>query len=255
MKLLFRLSVIFLGVTSLIGGVSLIIYNINIINEINNIEIVNLLNNINIIALIVAIVGITLSVTTLIVIESNGLRKYEKILESVDMSNKSISSLSNLNIPNKDELGNLGGKIKGLVNLITSYDELKKSIIQKQSAMINYLLENYSEPVIIIDYNYDIKQVNSAFNRTFHISKSIGENIFEIINFEDYNLKAVSDSYEKQSEEIYFETINQKFKAILNFKRFINERGLQEYILLFNQVEAGKMNIEDDENSFGSYKE
>ena len=255
MKVLFRLSIIFLGLVSLIGGISLIIYNISLINQIDDGSIIDSLININIITAIVAFIGLFLSISSLIVIEGKGIKKYQQILNSIDLSKKSISSLSNLNLPEEDELGNLGSKIKVLINMVLSFDEIKKNIIQKQSSMMNYIMENFPHPLIILDYSYDITDVNQSFNKKFHISEPIGKNIFEIINFKDYNLKAQSDSYVKQSEEIYFETSNQAFKAMLNFKRFTNEKGYQEYILIFNDVEIDKTVKTNDDDYLDSYKE
>lgn len=248
-RVILRLSLVFFALICLIGGTSFIIFNVYLINNINEVsfEIKNSITITNIVVIIVSFIGLFLSITSILLIEIRGIKAYDKILDNIDLASKSINNLTNINFPKKDELGNLGAKIFSIISVMASFDLIKKGIIQKQISQIDYIIKNYHDAIVMLDHTYTITKVNTNFENTFNISKSVNKSIFELIEFINYNLKAMADSYEKQSVECNIRLADKIYKSFINFKRFINENGVQEYILIFSDVVITHSNLEKED--------
>jgi hypothetical protein len=255
-KIIIRLTLVISILICLIGGISLIIFNLYTLENMNSpdFDLKYSLLILNIIIIIVCSIGLLMSIASLIVIEFKGIKTYDRILEGIELSTKSITNLTNLNFPEEDELGNFGRKVQNLIRIIASFDEMKKTIIKKQSSQLDFIIDN-TTPFIMLDQTYYITKVNESFMNTFHISNPVGKSIYDVLELLDCNLKAMADSYEKQTVDSKIKTENQIFNAIVNFKRFTNENDFFEYIIIFSNVEIVQKKESEDDDKENSFKE
>lgn len=240
-RFLLRLTLTMFLLISLIGGVTLLFFNTNLIDTLEYEQVEGLtaeINTTNIIIVILIIISFGTAITTLIIIETKGLKTYKNISKNLDITDKTLINLKNINLPDEDEFGNLGKRIKNLINTVIKFDEMKKSVIQKTNSQLDFLMDNYPEPLIILDYMFKIKKINNMVTTRFQLNEDITNNkIFEIMEFTGYNFKAMADSYEKQTIDCIVKLSDNEYKAMVNFKRFAGENETQEYILLFSEIE------------------
>lgn len=236
-RVILRITLAFFAIICLIGGCSLIISNLNILSTVELTETKEHLFTTNIIIIIVAVIGLILSTASILLIEIKGLKVYEKIMESVNLADKSINSLSKLSFPANDELGNLGQKIKYIIDVMSSFDELKKQIINRQNFELDFVINNYPQPVVMINHSYDIIKINNVFKDKFGVTNLTTKNIFDYISLIDHNLKAEIDAYEKQNFSTKLIINNEIHNTRVNFKRFYKENGMYDYIIFFNNLE------------------
>ncbi|MFW5799179.1 MAG: PAS domain-containing protein [Spirochaetota bacterium] len=242
-RFLLRITLIVFMLICLIGGISLVVYNTYLINNHSNpqVNIEQSLFNLNIIIIIAIFIGLGLSVTSILFLEIRGTKIYNRIVNNIDIANKNKLDLSTISFPETDEMGNLGEKIMVLIKVMSTFDKLKKAMLNKVNSEFDFIFNTFPEPIIMLDNSYNIIKVNKSFNSKLHISDSKGKNIFDIMEFEDCNLKNIVDSYEKHSINTNIKTYNQRFNTNLILKRFTNPKendNEKEYIIIFSSLEV-----------------
>jgi hypothetical protein len=235
-RVVLRVTLVVFAMICLVGGCSLIIFNLTVMNNIESSQTQRAIFTANIIIILVSFIGLFLSALSILLLEIRGLKVYDKIIENVDLADKSVNNLSKLNFPEKDELGNLGQKVKRIIDIIASFDELKKQIINRQGLELDFVINNYPYTVVMIDHNYNIIKSNSSFKDIFSVTNPINESIFNYINLLDQNLKALIDAYEKQNFESSLTIKNEIHKTKISFKRFYKENGTYDYIIFFTEL-------------------
>lgn len=190
-------------------------------------------------------------------IRYRSIEHYKRCIEEFKKMQNMDTLIFSERFPEKDEFGDLGKHLNSFMLLLKRFDDLKKERIFLEKRKVKYFIDFINIPIIIIDKEGYIVDINSTFYKKFNITSDKlfkGIKIYTLLseNFEkDFNefIKSDNEEYFLKNENLDLSLsieenkkgnsfIKVDIKIVRLFSNYLivgeeNFERLEEYILFF----------------------
>lgn len=162
-----------------------------------------------------------------------------KILQPLEMLNKSVKSISNgeiglkVNVEGNDEISELASEFNSMIRSLEEYRSSSSGKIIKAKIFLQAALDTIPDPMLIMSRSYEIENFNQKAKEVFNLNSEKEQTLQQVISkdiFEDLSIKIrkafVTDIKPTSLKPIFLKIDNDKYIEYFPIIHPIEQTGL-----------------------------